>query len=67
MFENHSSKRVTLRFPTKELILDFLTEVFTHEFDVNAQRLTVSSHFSGSEIKLAKSKYQASISSDNKE
>ena len=67
MYENHSSKRVTLKFPSKELILDFLAEVFTHEFDVNSQWLTVSAHFSEDEIKLAKSKYQASVSSDNQE
>ncbi len=52
-------------FPSKELILDFVAEVFTHEFDVNAQRLTISAHFSQAEIKLAKSKYAASVVSDN--
>jgi hypothetical protein len=65
MYENHSSKRVTLKFPSKELILEFLAEVFTHEFDVNSERLTVSAHFSLDELKLAKSKYNASVASDN--
>jgi hypothetical protein len=67
MYENHSSKRVTLMFPSKELILDFLSQVFTHEFDVNSQWLTVSAHFTDAEIKLAKSKFKASVATDDHE
>ena len=54
-------------FPSKELILDFLSQVFTHEFDVNSQWLTVSAHFTDAEIKLAKSKFKASVATDDHE
>lgn len=67
MYENHSSKRATLMFPSKELLLEFLSEVFTHEFDINSQWLSISAHFKDSEIQLAKSKFQASLATDTLE
>ena len=59
------SKRVTLMFPSKELLMAFLDQVFTHDFEVSAKKLSITAYFSEEEIILAKVKFHAFITDDN--
>jgi hypothetical protein len=59
------SPMITLLFPSKELLLGFLGEVFTHEFEISAKWLSVTAAFPEKEIELARQKYQAFLTEDN--